>query len=106
MDRFGIPARFYFGNPLPSNATVRYLTGIVDAMLGGWEHEATLVALRLPGSPLEQTDMGDKFDFDVQTGLPDSGLARLRQYAPHSVELFDRLEKLTPWRGAMALPGE
>jgi ATP-dependent helicase/DNAse subunit B len=41
LDRFGIPARFYFDADLSRHALVRYLAGTVDALLGGWDSRAT-----------------------------------------------------------------
>lgn len=104
LERFGIPARFYFGNPLPSNATVRYLLSVVEAMLKGWEHEATLAALRLPASPLEASGSGDEFEFGVRSQLPDAGLENLRGLAPEMASLFDSLEQLSSWATATSFP--
>ncbi len=71
LDRFGIPARFYFDAELDRHALVRYLAGIVDAMLNGWEHAATLAAIRLaPGIAC------DEFDFAVRESLPGAGSGR------------------------------
>ena len=69
LDRFGIPACFYFDADLSRHALVRYLAGAVDAMLGGWEHAETLAVLRLaPGMAC------DAFDFAVRKALPGFGL--------------------------------
>jgi hypothetical protein len=38
LERFGIPARFYFDTMLERHAVVRFPSGTVDAMLGGWDH--------------------------------------------------------------------
>ena len=48
LERFGIPARFYFDSTLERHPVVRFLSGAVDAMLGGWDHARTLAVLRLP----------------------------------------------------------
>src|SRR5439155_21294334 len=47
LERFGIPARFYFDQHVEEHAVTRFLCGAVDAMLGGWEHAQTLAVLRL-----------------------------------------------------------
>src|SRR2546423_5698200 len=47
FERFGIPARLYFGSPLDEHPVANYFSSLVDAMLSGWEHELTLRALRL-----------------------------------------------------------
>ena len=48
LERFGIPARFYFDRKLEEHAVARFLTCAVDAMLGGWDYAATLAVLRRP----------------------------------------------------------
>ncbi len=77
LDRFGIPARFYFEEKLERHPVIRFLAGAMDAMLGGWEHSATLAVLRL--AP-RFADFGvmDRFDFDVRERIPRSGLGELR----------------------------
>ena len=68
LDRFGIPARFYFDADLSKHALVRYLAGIVDALLGGWDYAETLAAIRLaPGIAC------DEFDFAVREEMPGRG---------------------------------
>ena len=105
FDRFGIPARFYFDGDLTAHAVVRYLAGIVDAMLEGWEHAATLAAIRLaPGLEC------DAFDFAVREKMPGSGLAPLRRFAADAespaLGLIVSLEKVDDWRTLSATPSE
>lgn len=113
LDRFGIPARFYFDADLSSHALVRFLTGIVDAMLGGWEYEDTLAAIRLgPGIACDQ------FDFAVRAEMPGRGLAGLRAIAAERakgragegassiVELLGAIEKIESWRALSLAPPE
>jgi ATP-dependent helicase/DNAse subunit B len=110
LDRFGIPARFYFDADLERHSLVRYLTGAVDAMLGGWEHAETLAAMRLaPGVAF------DEFDFAVRETMPGQGLAALRSIAgdaetrrhgdaaTHIAALVESFEKLDEWR-TLSLP--
>jgi RecB family exonuclease len=97
LDRFGIPARFYFDAELSGHALIRYLTGIVDAMLGGWDYTKTLAAIRLaPGIACEE------FDFAVRERAPGHGLAALRDLAasaePGVLGLLQSLEKLEAWQ--------
>src|SRR5262249_15635063 len=47
LERFGIPARFYFADRLHENPAIEFLAGVITALLNGWDHEATLAALRL-----------------------------------------------------------
>ncbi len=105
LDRFGIPARFYFDADLSRHALVRYLTGLVDAMLGGWDHAETLAAIRLvPGLAC------DEFDFAVRETIPGRGLAALLSLAapgPPAVSHWLRsVESLEGWRTLAALPAD
>src|SRR5262249_27335338 len=53
------------------------VTGAVDAMLGGWDHKATLAAMRLaPG--LEDSRALDWFDWKGRGRVPNRGLEGLR----------------------------
>jgi hypothetical protein len=102
LDRFGIPARFYFGTPLPAHPVIRFLGGIVSSMLAHWDHAETLETLRLTGSPLEHAD---RFDYEIRRRLPGAGLADFRVLAgsEHS-SFFDRLEELSSWVDLPAAP--
>ena len=105
LDRFGIPARFYFDADLSNHALARFLTGIVDAMLGGWDHAETLAAIRLaPGVQC------DEFDFAVRERMPGQGLAALRELAagaqPEIVNLLQSFEELEAWRTLSISPDE
>ena len=79
LERFGIPARFYFSEPLSGNAAVRFFCGTIDAFLSGWDHEKCLPVLRL--SPRFRPDALDAFDFSLREKIPDSGLAPLLELA-------------------------
>jgi ATP-dependent helicase/DNAse subunit B len=105
LDRFGIPARFYFDGDLLSHALARFLAGIVDAMLDGWDHAETLAAIRLaPGIAC------DEFDFAVRERMPGQGLAGLRALAPEAepevAVLLQSFEKLEAWRRVSVVPAE
>ncbi len=101
FERFGIPARFYFSESLASHAMVRHLTGAVDAMLCGWDHEAVLEVLKSTASGFGATPACDRFEFAVAEALPGKGLDSLRQLSddPRLHALLDRLAALTPWAG-------
>lgn len=94
--RFAISARFYFGSPLAGNSVVRYLSGLVRAMLRGWDFEELAATLRLKGSPLADSDL---FERRVLEKLPGAGIDPLRSLASdrHSA-YFDELTKLDSWR--------
>jgi ATP-dependent helicase/DNAse subunit B len=74
LERFGIPARFYSSDPLNEHGTVRYMAGVVTALLSGWDHAKTLGALRYYGD----SPALDQFDFAVRQQLPGSGLDSLK----------------------------
>ncbi|HEY2843541.1 MAG TPA: hypothetical protein VGJ09_07830, partial [Bryobacteraceae bacterium] len=63
LARFGIPARFYFHQPLGGHPAAMFLTNVVRAMLAGWDHATLLSAVRMPASGLGATPMGDQLDF-------------------------------------------
>ena len=113
LDRFGIPARFYFDADLSKHALVRYLAGIVDAMLGGWDYAETLAAIRLaPGIAC------DEFDFAVRERMPGAGLEGLQRIAADTatrghgdaetpvVALLKSFETLEHWRTILCAPDD
>ncbi len=77
LERFGIPARFYFDTMLERHPVVRFLSGAIEAMLGGWDHARTLAALRLTPR-FADFPPADRFDFDVREQIPNAGLSGLR----------------------------
>ncbi len=112
LERFGVPARFYFSEPLAANAAVRYFAGTVEAFFSGWEHEQCLPVLRL--SPRFQSDELDAFDFAVREKIPNTGLAALLELAGgnrpltrliHDWETLDKnwQRRVTPVRWAEQL---
>ena len=99
LDRFGIPARFYFDADVSQHPLVRFLAGTVDAMLSGWEHAATLAAIRLaPGTAC------DEFDFAVRAQVPNTGLAALRACSGAPQELLRAFGDLDDWRALVLSP--
>ncbi len=72
--RFSIPARFYFADSLSAHAAVAYLSGLVRALLSGWDHASLLTLLRMPVSGVGATPVGDRFDFELRRRLPGEGL--------------------------------
>jgi ATP-dependent helicase/DNAse subunit B len=98
LERFGIPARFYFDSKLDEHAAVRFLTGAVDAMLGGWDHAATLAILRL-APRLADSNAMDRFDFAVRQQIPAAGLEGLKALATDCAELTQLIEALASFEG-------
>ena len=114
LERFGIPARFYFDTPLERHAVVRFLSGAIDAMLGGWDHARTLAVLRL-APRFADFPMADRFDFAVREQTPNAGLSELRslllgeegQPRPGAERLLHKLDSLAAleeWRAFVLTP--
>ncbi|MBZ5593642.1 MAG: PD-(D/E)XK nuclease family protein [Acidobacteriia bacterium] len=112
LERFGIPARFYFDSVLMEQPAIRYLAGAVEAMLGGWDHAQTLKMMKLaPGAGISSPM--DRFDFEVRKRMPGSGLDPLRQLTAgipagdqRLSRLLDRLVELDAWRSLSLKPAE
>jgi ATP-dependent helicase/DNAse subunit B len=115
LERFGIPACFYFDDELARHPAVRFLSGAVDAMLGGWDHARTAEVLRLTPR-FSDFAPADRFDFDVRLQIPNAGLSELRsllldgegQPRPGAERLLHKLDSLSAleeWRGFSLSPG-
>ena len=104
LERFGIPARFYFSGPLAEHGTAQFLAAVVDALTGGWDHAATLAALRLSGGGVAV----DRFDFAARERLPGRGLDGLRQLTEDARlrELLDAFAAMDSWRGLALMPSQ
>jgi ATP-dependent helicase/DNAse subunit B len=114
LERFGIPACFYFDDELARHPVARFLSGAVDAMLGGWDHARTLAVLRL-APRFADFAAADRFDFDVRLQIPNAGLSELRslllggegQPRPGAERLLHKLDSLAAleeWRGFSLTP--
>ncbi len=104
--RFGIPARFYFDANLDEHPAMRFLSGAMDAMLGGWDHAATLATLRLAPRFADSNTM-DRFEFAVREQIPNAGLEALRALAGEAdslLRLMAGLTALEEWRGLTLAP--
>ena len=115
LERFGVPAHFYFEATLERHPVVRFLSGAIDAMLGGWDHARTLAVLRL-APRIADYGMADRFDFDVREQTPNAGLSGLRALllgeggrprtgAERLLHKLDSLSALEEWRGFTLTPG-
>ncbi|MBZ5623795.1 MAG: PD-(D/E)XK nuclease family protein [Acidobacteriia bacterium] len=107
LERFGIPARFYFDSKLEEHAAVRFLSGAVDAMLGGWDHAQTLGVLRLAPRFADSNSM-DRFEFAVRQQIPNSGLGALKAILGEGAErlkrFIDNLGAIEEWRSFTLAP--
>ena len=107
LERFGIPARFYFDGRLERHPAVRLMAGAVDALLSGWDHEAVLAVLRLMPRFADFNAL-DRLDFLARERTPDAGLDTLGALTDstalrRTLEEFGALEK---WRGIALAPRE
>ena len=114
LERFGIPARFFFDAKLDQHAAVRFLADTLEAMLAGWDHARTLAALRL-APRFADSAMMDRFDFDVREQVPNSGLGemkallvdeegKVRPGAERLLYKLDALAALEEWRSYQIAP--
>jgi ATP-dependent helicase/DNAse subunit B len=106
--RFGIPARFYFDAKLDEHATIRFLSGALDAMLTGWDHAAALAAMRL-APRFADLNVMDRFDFDVRAQVPNAGLEALQALAGDAEPLQQLIASFSPldeWRSLTLTPRE
>lgn len=103
FERHGIPARFYFDPPLSTHGSVRFLSATIDALLGGWDWEATRTAIRMDGGDT------DHFDFAVRERMPGRALDGLRDLAGSHRRLTDLLDSfagMDAWLGPRRTPQE
>ena len=93
LERFGVPAKFYFDLALTEQPAVRYMTGVIDAMLGGWQFDETLTVMKLAPGAGNSLPM-DRFDFEVRKRMPGAGLGALRELAAGIVNPDRRLDRV------------
>jgi ATP-dependent helicase/DNAse subunit B len=116
LERFGVPARFYFDSRLEHHPVVRFLAGAVECMLGGWDHARTLAVLRLTPRFVDFAP-ADAFDFEVRAQIPNSGLSELRALllgeegqprrgAERLLHKLESLAALEEWRGFALTPAD
>ncbi|MCX6637898.1 MAG: PD-(D/E)XK nuclease family protein, partial [Acidobacteria bacterium] len=96
FERFGVPARFLFAQPAAEHELIRFLTGVVEAALGGWDHEALLGPLSMAVSGRD-----GRFEFHLRERLPARGLDGLR-----TLGSINALERLDAWLGERRMPAE
>jgi ATP-dependent helicase/DNAse subunit B len=109
LDRFGIPARFYFETEAEQHPAIRFLRGAIETMLGGWDHTATLAVLRLAPRFSDSSSL-DRFDFSVREQIPNTGLgplrALIREAGSPLGRLLDSLASLEEWRSFQMKPAD
>lgn len=97
FERFGIPYRHYFADPLRAHPAISYLCDVAGALLSGWDLERTLAAIRRPASGFGGTPAGDKADFALREALPARGLEELAK-AGVPAAWREPLARLDEWR--------
>lgn len=101
--RFGIPAHFYFGSRLDAHPVVKFLCGVVNALLAEWDHRTLLEAWRqiAGGDP-----RFDRFEYALREGLENKGLEALREAPlPDRIRKFiAQAEPMTEWRESRESP--
>jgi ATP-dependent helicase/DNAse subunit B len=85
--RLGIPARLYFSKPAAVHPVSGFLTAVLDAILSGFEWQATLRALRAAVSRPGSAPAADGLEAMVREALPGRGLEGFeRVLGPAAVE--------------------
>jgi len=113
LARFGIPARFYFADVLTAHPAVDFLSGVVRAILGGWDHAELLRLVRMPVSGVGATPAGDGFDFELRKRLPGRGLPLAGEawrdapeFPPAVKSLLDSFAAMDAWTRARLTPAD
>ena len=89
FERFGIPTRSYFSGALADHPVAGFGMRLMEALLSGWDLEATLAAMRLmPG--LAPSALLDQWDVKIRELIPGRGL----------VGPAERFGALDSWREA------
>ncbi len=109
LERFAIPAHFYFETSAARHPAIRFLTGAIDAMLAGWDHCATLAVLRLAPRFADSPAL-DALDFAVREQIPNAGLESFQALLPAAEgdirRLIEDLGALEELRSLELTPGE
>lgn len=107
FQRFGIPARFYFGSTLRKHPVATFLSGLISGSLEDWDFENTIETLRAHPKWGPSADF-DRFDFAVRTAMPGHGGDALLTLC-ESERLRKDIEKYLKtgvWKNARATPAE
>jgi hypothetical protein len=100
FERFGIPFRQSQATRLADHHAVRYLAGLLQAAVDGFDAFQTLELLELPGSGLAGDAELDRYDFLLREKAPGAGVLFLLQLAegfPRIRQFVARLDDLSRW---------
>jgi RecB family exonuclease len=108
FERFGIPARFYFGSPLREHPAAKFIGGLIECAIEGWEFGATIEALR--GHPQWGTSAGmDRLDFALREAMPGRGAEEILALCGEDETLKKRVMQclaIAPWASESNTPEE
>ena len=104
LERFGIPARFYFAAPLRRHPAAVFLGGLVHNVLTGWEFGAALETLQ--AHPAWGSSAAfDRFDFKVREAMPGAGATALLALCEEDfTKRLSACLALDTWRDDVARP--
>ncbi len=94
FERFGIPCRSYAGAPLLEHPLARFLAGLVEAALTGWDHQATIEALRLSPGAGASSEL-DYLELKARANYPDRGLSELQALINRPPAIIEQIARLT-----------
>lgn len=97
--RYGVPAAFYFAEPLERQPAARFGAAVIESLLHGWDLERLHEAVLLPGYGLGATPEVDRLDFEMRKRFPGRGFDGLPL-------LEERFGKYSAWAGAELRPLE
>ncbi len=98
FERFGIPAHSYSSELLGNHAVGRFFSGVIEALLSGWDHEQLLGLLRL--IPIAGASRAlDVLEIEVKEVMPGNGLETLEQRTDNRSlrRVFKQLKALNSW---------
>jgi hypothetical protein len=107
FERFGIPFRLAQTTRLADHPAVRYLAGLLQAAVDGFDALQTLEILELPGSGLAGDAELDRYDFLLREKAPGAGVLFLLQLAegfPRIKQFVARLDDLSRWSAERLSP--
>ena len=97
------------GQDAARHPVIQFLVGAVDAMLGGWDHSATLAVVRLAPRFADSSAL-DRLDFAVREQTPNAGLGGLKAILGETEsrlpQLLDALARLEELRSFSLTPAD
>ncbi|MCC6389640.1 MAG: PD-(D/E)XK nuclease family protein [Bryobacterales bacterium] len=100
LHRYGIPARFYFQEPLHTHPLARVLLGFLDAIQSHWNYDRLLPLLEMPLSGIAAAPVTDQFIHTLRDRIPAHGLP------PELDTLLPVWRSFEPWASAHHTPAQ